>query len=217
MTGCRRPSRWCWLFVALIAFVMLLLSIHSVFLAFKGVLMTLLSVAAAYGSLVMVFQWGWAAGSRFRPHQLDRQHRSPAGAGDDVRVVDGLRDLPAHPHPGTLPAHRQHPRCGRLRREHQRAHDHQRRADHDRGVHRLRVRRHAAGRRDRGGVRGRDRGRRHRGAAGAGAGADGDVRAVELVAAPVAGAGSCRRSTSTGRCPRSTSATSSSSPTTSRR
>ena len=47
------------LFVALIAFVMLLISIHSVFLAFKGVLMTLLSVAAAYGSLVMVFQWGW--------------------------------------------------------------------------------------------------------------------------------------------------------------
>ena len=46
-------------FVALIAFVMLLVSIHSVFLAFKGVLMTLLSVAAAYGSLVMVFQWGW--------------------------------------------------------------------------------------------------------------------------------------------------------------
>ena len=46
-------------FVALIAFVMLLISIHSVFLAFKGVLMTLLSVAAAYGSLVVVFQWGW--------------------------------------------------------------------------------------------------------------------------------------------------------------
>lgn len=48
------------LFVALIAFLMLLISIHSVFLALKGVLMTLLSVAAAYGSLVMVFQWGWA-------------------------------------------------------------------------------------------------------------------------------------------------------------
>ena len=47
------------LFVALIAFVMLLISIRSVFLAFKGVLMTLLSVAAAYGSLVVVFQWGW--------------------------------------------------------------------------------------------------------------------------------------------------------------
>lgn len=47
------------LFVALIAFVMLLISIHSIFLALKGVLMTLLSVAAAYGSLVVVFQWGW--------------------------------------------------------------------------------------------------------------------------------------------------------------
>src|ERR1700741_3195105 len=47
------------LFVALIGFVMLLVSIHSVFLAPKGVLMTLLAGAAAYGSLVMVFQWGW--------------------------------------------------------------------------------------------------------------------------------------------------------------
>ena len=46
-------------FVALIAFMMLLISIRSVFLAFKGVLMTVLSVAAAYGSLVVVFQWGW--------------------------------------------------------------------------------------------------------------------------------------------------------------
>ena len=53
--------------VALIAFVMLLISIHSVFLAFKGVLMTMLSVAAAYGSLVMVFQWGWLEKLGFHP------------------------------------------------------------------------------------------------------------------------------------------------------
>jgi heme transporter len=46
-------------FVALIAFVMLLISIRSVFLALKGVIMTVLSVAAAYGSLVVVFEWGW--------------------------------------------------------------------------------------------------------------------------------------------------------------
>lgn len=50
-------------FVAVIAFLMLLISIRSVFLAFKGVLMTLLSVAAAYGSLVMVFQWAGHGGS----------------------------------------------------------------------------------------------------------------------------------------------------------
>jgi RND superfamily putative drug exporter len=54
-------------FVALIAFLMLLISVHSVLLALKGVLMTLLSVAAAYGSLVMVFQWGWADALGF-PH-----------------------------------------------------------------------------------------------------------------------------------------------------
>jgi uncharacterized membrane protein YdfJ with MMPL/SSD domain len=54
-------------FVALIAFVMLLISIRSVFLAFKGVLMTVLSVAAAYGSLVVVFQWGWLEQLGFKP------------------------------------------------------------------------------------------------------------------------------------------------------
>src|ERR1700744_927160 len=55
------------IFVALIAFVMLLISIQSVFLAFKGVLMTVLSVAAAYGSLVVVFQWGWLEKLGFAP------------------------------------------------------------------------------------------------------------------------------------------------------
>ena len=54
-------------FVALIAFVMLLISIRSVFLALKGVLMTVLSVAAAYGSLVVVFQWGWLEAIGFEP------------------------------------------------------------------------------------------------------------------------------------------------------
>ncbi len=53
--------------VALIAFVMLLIAIRSVFLAFKGVLMTVLSVAAAYGSLVMIFQWGWLERLGFEP------------------------------------------------------------------------------------------------------------------------------------------------------
>lgn len=56
-------------FVSLIAFVMLLISIRSVFLALKGVLMTVLSVAAAYGSLVVVFEWGWFEALGFK--QLD--------------------------------------------------------------------------------------------------------------------------------------------------
>ena len=58
---------WVFAFVSLIAFVMLLISIRSVFLAFKGVLMTVLSVAAAYGSIVMVFQWGWLKDLGFQP------------------------------------------------------------------------------------------------------------------------------------------------------
>lgn len=54
-------------FVSVIAFVMLLISIRSVVLALKGVLMTVLSVAAAYGSLVAVFQWGWLERLGFEP------------------------------------------------------------------------------------------------------------------------------------------------------
>ncbi|MCV7248679.1 MMPL family transporter [Mycobacterium koreense] len=58
---------WVLVFVALIAFVMLLLAIQSVVLALKGVLMTMLSVGAAYGSLVVVFQWGWLEQLGFKP------------------------------------------------------------------------------------------------------------------------------------------------------
>lgn len=54
-------------FVSLVAFVMLLISVRSVVLALKGVLMTVLSVGAAYGSLVIVFQWGWLSRLGFEP------------------------------------------------------------------------------------------------------------------------------------------------------
>ena len=60
---------WVFLFVCVIAFVMLLISIRSLFLALKGVLMTVLSVAAAYGSLVVVFEWGWLEDLGFAPLQ----------------------------------------------------------------------------------------------------------------------------------------------------
>ncbi len=204
-------------FVALIAFVMLLVSIRSVFLAFKGVLMTVLSVAAAYGSLVVVFQWGWLEDLGFRPISSLDSTIPPLVLAMTFGLVDGLRDLPADPHPRAVPADQQHPRRRRLRREHQRTHHHQRRADHDRGVHRLRVRGHAAGRAARRRVRGGDRRRRHRGAAGAGARADGHVRTNGTGGCRGGWPASCRRWTSRSRCRRPTSATWSSSPTTSRR
>ncbi|HKY23921.1 MAG TPA: MMPL family transporter, partial [Gaiella sp.] len=46
-------------FVLLFAFVLLLVSFRSIVIAVKAILLNLLSVAAAYGVLVAIFQWGW--------------------------------------------------------------------------------------------------------------------------------------------------------------
>jgi RND superfamily putative drug exporter len=58
-----RGSMWkILLFVLAFSYVVLLVLLRSVFLPLKAVLMNLLSVAAAYGVLVMVFQYGWLDG-----------------------------------------------------------------------------------------------------------------------------------------------------------
>jgi len=49
-------------FVLIFAFVLLLISFRSLVIAAKAVVLNLLSVAAAYGVLVLVFQHGWAKG-----------------------------------------------------------------------------------------------------------------------------------------------------------
>ncbi len=46
-------------FVLVLAFALLLVAFRSVVIAAKAVVLNLLSVAAAYGLLVAVFQWGW--------------------------------------------------------------------------------------------------------------------------------------------------------------
>ena len=46
-------------FVLLLAFVLMLVTFRSLVIAIKAVLLNLLSVAAAYGVLVLVFQEGW--------------------------------------------------------------------------------------------------------------------------------------------------------------
>jgi len=46
-------------FVLLFAFLIMLLSFRSIVVAIKAILLNLLSVGAAYGILVAVFQWGW--------------------------------------------------------------------------------------------------------------------------------------------------------------
>jgi RND superfamily putative drug exporter len=46
-------------FVLVLAFVLLLVAFRSVVIAAKAIVLNLLSVGAAYGLLVAVFQWGW--------------------------------------------------------------------------------------------------------------------------------------------------------------
>ena len=46
-------------FVLLFAFGLLLVSFRSIVIALKAIVLNLLSVAAAYGLLVAIFQWGW--------------------------------------------------------------------------------------------------------------------------------------------------------------
>lgn len=48
--------------VVLLSFVLLMLVFHSVLVPLTAAAMNLLSVAAAYGATVAVFQWGWAKG-----------------------------------------------------------------------------------------------------------------------------------------------------------
>jgi uncharacterized membrane protein YdfJ with MMPL/SSD domain len=49
-------------FVLLFAFGLLLAAFRSVVVALKAIVLNLLSVAAAYGAMVAVFQWGWGEG-----------------------------------------------------------------------------------------------------------------------------------------------------------
>jgi len=46
--------------VVLLSFLLLMLVFHSILVPLTAAVMNLLSVAAAYGVIVVVFQWGWA-------------------------------------------------------------------------------------------------------------------------------------------------------------
>jgi RND superfamily putative drug exporter len=48
--------------VLTLSFILLMLVFRSVLVPLKAVVLNLLSVGAAYGVMVMVFQWGWGAG-----------------------------------------------------------------------------------------------------------------------------------------------------------
>jgi uncharacterized membrane protein YdfJ with MMPL/SSD domain len=58
----RTKAPWVFGFVLLFAFLLLLLTFRSIVIPIKAIVLNLLSVAAAYGVLVLVFQHGWGKG-----------------------------------------------------------------------------------------------------------------------------------------------------------
>ena len=81
------------------SFILLMMVFRSLFVPFKAAVMNLLSIGAAYGVLVAVFNWGWAKGAIGLHETVTIV---AVRAGDDVRhplrSVDGLRGLPAQSH-----------------------------------------------------------------------------------------------------------------------
>jgi len=57
----KSAAPYVFLFVLSFAFLLLLVSFHSLVIPVKAILMNLLSVGAAYGLLVAIFQWGWGS------------------------------------------------------------------------------------------------------------------------------------------------------------
>ena len=170
-----------------LSFLLLMVVFRSLLVPLKAVIMNLLSIGAAYGVVVAVFQWGWGASligvGREAPIEawapmfifaivfglsmdyevflLSRIREEYDRTGDNATAVaDGLAL--------------------------DRARHHCRRADHGLRVRQLHVR--SRGRAQADGVRARGRGpdRRHRRAHGAGAGDHGVARRLELVVAQVA-------------------------------
>ena len=81
--------------VLLLSFLLLMVVFRSLLVPLKAVVMNLLSIGAAYGVIVAVFQWGWGN------EPLRRRQGGPdRGVGADdalrrrVRALDGLRGLP---------------------------------------------------------------------------------------------------------------------------
>ena len=92
-------------FVLGLSFVLLTIAFRSLVVAAKAIAVNLLSVGAAYGLLVLVFQEGWGNELlRLPAGGHDRVLGPPVPVRGPLRAVDGLPRLPAQPHPGALQA-----------------------------------------------------------------------------------------------------------------
>ena len=99
-------SRLPWFMAAVLAasFLLLMVEFRSLLVPLKAVIMNLLSIGAAYGVLVAIFQWGWFGLGHPGPHRTVGPHDAVRHR---VRPVDGLRGVPAHRRQGAVRPHRQ--------------------------------------------------------------------------------------------------------------
>ena len=181
------------LFVLVFSYLVLFLLLRSVLLPLKAVVMNLLSVAAAYGVLVMVFQYGWFDGLLGFDSLGYVNAMTPPfllaivfGLSMDYEVFLLSRIRERYDATGDTQA------LGGRGPPRERGHDLERGADHGRGVRRVRRHGHAVDQGDRRGDVGGDRARRDAGAADPGAGHDGDHGPLELVAADARSTACCR-------------------------
>ena len=94
--GCRCSSSA----IVAMSFVLLMIVFRSVLVPLKAALMNLLSIAAAYGVIVAVFQWGWGNElDRSRGHHADQPVRPADDVRHPLRPLDGLRGVPPVPGP----------------------------------------------------------------------------------------------------------------------
>ena len=96
-------SRLPYMFIAilLLSFVLLMLVFRSLLVPLKAVIMNLLSIGAAYGVIVAIFQFGWIKNVvGIGEGGTDRGLGADDAVRDRVRPLDGLRGVPAEPHQG---------------------------------------------------------------------------------------------------------------------
>jgi RND superfamily putative drug exporter len=125
------PAPYVFLLVLGLTFVLLTVVFRSVVIAGTAVFLNLLSVGAAYGLLVLVFQHGSAPASSASASRHDRGLGAALPLLGAVRALDGLPGLPAQPDQRAL--RRQWTRrTPSSRRRLDRADHHRRGADHRR-------------------------------------------------------------------------------------
>ena len=88
-------------FVLALAFLLLLFAFRSLIVPLLAIGLNLLSVAAAYGVLVLVFQHSWASHCSASLERRDRELAAALPLRAPVRAVDGLPRLHPQPHQGT--------------------------------------------------------------------------------------------------------------------